>query len=314
MNDAGRRLDRVLRLLIEGKGLSFIYSSLRKGKIRVNGRRANPGQLVREGDRISIMQELALPGQTPAISTGAPDDGMEATALAMLEPLIIAKSADLLVINKPRGMLTHGQGSLESLVRATMRQGVAASLSFRPGPLHRLDRNTSGILVFSLSIKGARDFTALLRERRISKRYLALVQGVLAAPAFWEDRLERDEASLLTRASENGKAARTSIVPLLVARDRCLASVAIGTGRTHQIRAQCGIHGHPLVGDAKYGGGQGGSYLLHAWILDFGQAVFESLPSRLEAPLAAADHSRLASIFGGVELDTALEVERGPGA
>jgi 23S rRNA pseudouridine955/2504/2580 synthase len=173
---------------------------------------------------------------------------------------IIYESADLLAVNKRAGMEIHGSGeSLDSLVRAYLTPKLPPSLSFRPGPLHRLDRPTSGVVVFSVSLRGARYFSALLREGRIHKRYLALVEGTIGGPGCWDDPLLRDREARRTFTSAEGKAARTRFSPLGLYTGKkgetySLLSLEPETGRSHQIRAQAAARGHPLGGDKKYGG------------------------------------------------------------
>jgi 23S rRNA pseudouridine955/2504/2580 synthase len=112
---------------------------------------------------------------------------------------ILWENADFLVLNKPAGLATHGPGrgsekSLETLVQAYLAPKIPPSLSFKPGPLHRLDKPTSGIIVFSASLAGAQLFSALLRERRIRKTYLAILDGIMDRDETWEDILARDRA------------------------------------------------------------------------------------------------------------------------
>jgi 23S rRNA pseudouridine955/2504/2580 synthase len=140
------------------------------------------------------------------------------------------------------------------------------SLSFKPGPLHRLDKPTSGVIVFSAALEGARIFSALLREGRLKKYYLALVEGRLRGPEFWEDPLARE--------GERPRIARTRVRPLAELGGRTLILAELLTGRTHQIRAQAAARGHPLEGDLRYGGspGNGGPWL-HAWKLELGEGA-----------------------------------------
>jgi 23S rRNA pseudouridine955/2504/2580 synthase len=210
---------------------------------------------------------------------------------------IIYENADFLALNKDAGLPVHGAGkSLNALVQAYLAPRLPPSLSFRPGPLHRLDRPTSGVVVFSVSLRGARYFSALLREGKIHKQYLALVEGRVEEPGLWEDHLLRDRETRTTSASAEGKPARTRFSPLYPgeAGGYSLLVLEPETGRTHQIRAQAAAHGHPLGGDLKYGGSplppfpaapgpikrppDSPAFLLHAWKLNP-----ESAPGNEEA-------------------------------
>jgi 23S rRNA pseudouridine955/2504/2580 synthase len=216
------------------------------------------------------------------------------------------------VLNKPVGLAVHGPDSLETRVRAYLAPKLAASLSFKPGPLHRLDKPTSGIIVFSTNLAGARNFSALLRERRIRKTYLALLDGVLERDETWEDALVRDKEQGKSFTADAGddsaKEARTRVYPLAhTPMDRMpaltLARLEIDTGRTHQIRAQAAAHGHPLAGDRKYGGsGQRGGFLLHAWTREHAVHDLPELPRRLEAPLPDNFKRRIGELFGEIDV------------
>jgi len=203
----------------------------------------------------------------------------------------------LLVLNKPAGVPVHGPGGLDIIVQKYLYKKIPASLSFRPGPLHRLDQPTSGILVFSTSLAGAHYFTALTREGRLVKGYLALVEGLLTKEEVWEDRLVRDSQrhkTLAANGAVDGKAALTRVRPLASAAGLTLVRAVIGTGRTHQIRAQAALHGHPLAGDRKYGGGfQPEGFLLHAHTLT-------GLPVDLCAPPPPAFCRRVEELFPGL--------------
>jgi 23S rRNA pseudouridine955/2504/2580 synthase len=222
---------------------------------------------------------------------------------------ILFESPDFLVLNKPAGLAVHGPDSLDTLVRAYLTPKTPPSLSFRPGPLHRLDKPTSGVIVFSASLAGARRFSALLRERRLSKGYLVLVEGVIEKEGVWEDELIRDHRrqKTLTGApveDENAKHARTRFKPLKVKPPYTLLQLEPDTGRTHQIRAQAAAHGHPLAGDRKYGSCRSGELLLHAWFLETPESEADlpgsgpSLPRRIEAPLPERFRERVKEIFG----------------
>jgi 23S rRNA pseudouridine955/2504/2580 synthase len=195
------------------------------------------------------------------------------------------------------------------MVRAYLRDKLPPSLSFRPGPLHRLDQVASGLIVFSTSLAGARAFSALMREQRLRKTYLALADGHIETEELWEDALFRDTEKRKTLAisgeqTSRGqtKPARTRVFPLAVHPEYSLITLEIETGRTHQIRAQAAFHGHPLAGDRKYGGSfQPGGLLLHAFSLGFPVEApeLEALCGEtISAPLPKPFLRRIREIFG----------------
>jgi 23S rRNA pseudouridine955/2504/2580 synthase len=220
---------------------------------------------------------------------------------------ILFESPDFLVLNKPAGLAVHGEGSLDTLAQAYLAPKIPPSLSFRPGPLHRLDKPTSGVIVFSASLAGARRFSALLRSRALTKGYLALVEGVIETGGVWEDELVRDHERQKTLSfsghyppMESPKTARTRFKPLRIKPPYTLLQLELDTGRTHQIRAQAAAHGHPLAADRKYGSPQPGDLLLHAWFLETPDepATGPHLPRRIEAPLPEKFRVRIKAIFG----------------
>ncbi|MDR0638198.1 MAG: RluA family pseudouridine synthase [Spirochaetaceae bacterium] len=259
-NDAGRRLDRILRKHFPAFPLSFINRLLREKKVRVGDTARHGAYRVVPGDVITVATAAQPPGPPPALNYAEPAPSTPALR-------IVYEDDDLLVADKPVGVLTHGRDdgkadcaenqSLESRVSAYLADKIPASLSFRPGPLHRLDRNTGGLVVFGKSLRGARFFTRATQHGHVKKYYLALAGGVIAKEEVWEDRLFRDKKDKKTRAAngdEPAKKAATRIRPLEPRNGATLIEAEISSGKTHQIRAQCALHGHPLCGDKKYGG------------------------------------------------------------
>ena len=324
-DDDGRRLDRILRKALPELPLSGIHRLLRRKQVLVDGSPGQAAARIRSGQFIHV-EGLEIPE-----SGGLPRT--RARAFSPGKPLrVILEGAGLLALNKDAGVQVHGPNGLDEQVRAFLRGKLPVSLSFRPGPLHRLDKPTSGILVFSASLEGARIFSALLRARLLRKRYLALVDGKFAAPAFWEETLVRDtrqkktEASVLPQPGSSGgqepgpgsvygpaKTARTRVFPLAARDGYSLVLLEIETGRTHQIRSQAAFHGHPLSGDRKYGGSFfSGGFLLHAFSLEFPHKPGETwengvwnaagwdelLGRRLQAELSGAFLTQIQRIFG----------------
>jgi 23S rRNA pseudouridine955/2504/2580 synthase len=327
--DEGRRLDRVLRKALPRLPLSRIHRLLREGRIRVDGRRAAPGDRVQAGQIIRVPAENGGPAASGG--TGSPVETAELAVCPDSGNLdIIFESPHILALNKPAGLAVHGPHSLDTRVRAYLAPRLPPSLSFSPGPLHRLDKPTSGIVVFSVSLRGARLFSALLRKHSLIKRYLAVVEGSIETPGVWEDRLLRDRDQRKTLPAEDaeagggsarGKPARTRFKPLSRGKGFTLLELEPDTGRTHQIRAQAAFHGRPLAGDRKYGGdtnpvreGRSGagpdiSFLLHAWRLEVPpsypaekdthtEETGPVLPPLLEAPLPDYFRETLLRLFG----------------
>jgi 23S rRNA pseudouridine955/2504/2580 synthase len=312
-DDDGRRLDRLLRKALPELPLSAIHRLLRKGLIRVDGEPGRGTDRVVRGQVIQIpaaapgtgLPEMTLPSSLPGFPKArqtagtAKSPGREPPGLDILR-----EEPGLLILNKPAGLAVHGRESLETRVRSYLAGRLSPSLSFRPGPLHRLDRNTSGVIVFSSSLEGARRFSALIREGGVTKRYLALAEGLIPGEEDWEDYLVRDKTLGKTFPAEKtgpGKRALTRVRPLGTARDRSLVMLEITTGRTHQIRAQAAARGHPLWGDVKYGGQfRRGGFFLHACFLEF--AGDRRITVR--APVPAPFRDAIRGLFGNKFMET----------
>ncbi len=300
-DDEGKRLDRVARVLLGAVPLSAVFRGLRTGDIRLNGRRARNDARLVPGDEIRVAGRFAE--SVRAASEGA---GRSVEAPTELPP-VLARTRDLVFVSKPRGMLSHGPGGLDELAAALVGPLPEASLAFRPAPLHRLDRNTTGVVAISASIAGARAFSAALRGGRIVKRYLALVEGRMEAREDWSTVLSRDRASRTTYAAElsgrPGKAASSFAEALATAGGLTLARVTIGTGFTHQIRAHAALAGHPLAGDVKYGGRPlPGGYILHAWSLELPADMSCEAPASVLCPLPPEVLLRLERVLGEAPL------------
>ncbi len=289
-DDHGRRIDRILRKAFKDFPLSFIHRLIRKKQVLINTVPAKMNDRVQQGDILSIKASVEMP-----------EARIQQKAAAGLPPLtVLYENSGLLFVNKPAGTDVHGAESLETLVRSYLADKLPASLSFTPGPLHRLDKPTSGIIAFSKSLEGARAFSEALQTRKIKKYYLALMDGRIEKKELWEDTLYRDhEIKKTLPSNEKGQKAIMTVHPLISASKYTLGFIELETGRTHQIRAQGSIHRHPLAGDKKYGGSflQGG-FFLHAVMLSIPSDIIPDLPSVLSAPLPLERKSMLITIFG----------------
>jgi len=283
-DDAGRRLDRILRKSLPDYSLSLIHRLLRQGKVLVNGKRADPDERIQPGMVIQVKSNVNHNDKQV--------NKVKKTALPALPlPDILWRGSGIIVFNKLSGLASHGKDSLDTLVNAWLAGKLPDSLSFKPGPLHRLDRPTSGAIAFSENLEGARLFSRLLRERKVKKTYLAVVEGRVSENEEWQDELSRDTALKKTFAggkTDKTRNAFTAVKTLASNGSYSLIEARIATGRTHQIRAQAAAHGHPLAGDVKYGGHRiPGGFFLHAWKMELEEAP-AGFPQPLIAPLPAA--------------------------
>lgn len=293
-DDNDRRADRVARRFLPDLPLSGIYKLMRKGLVRVDGHKITPDFRVSEGSEFCIASVLSEPDAIRAPETDDPTKGREAETSSPFAPEIILETDDLLFLNKPRGIPVHGENGLDRLIPPSAQ--ARASLSFRTGPLHRLDRDTTGLLAFSRSLAGARWFSEGIRDHSFEKYYLGLAEGILPDDGEWRDT-DDDGNAMITLAHPLAHAGAGSSAISLV-------RYRIVTGKKHQIRVQTALRGHPLCGDGKYGGSPARAshrfprYFLHAWQLRFPADRPEGLPEGVVAPIPA-DFAKLTNdLFG----------------
>ena len=291
-NDEGKRADKIFRIVLGKMPLSRIYKEIRSGFLRINGKRTKEDAKVSAGDTVDVAQILM-----EFVQQAEPKKAGHTINKEAFRRRIVFEDDGILVINKKKGELVHSDGSskrftpLDQLVREYLEGETAASISFSPGPLHRLDRNTSGIIAFGKSAEGAREFSSALQNRETRKCYIALLDGRLTEKEKWEDCLIRDEKSNTTLVAKNGKGdlAVTIATPFLISDGKTLAQMEIKTGRTHQIRCQASYHHHPLTGDAKYHGShnEAGYYLHSSCIITGDRAITGPPGEEFTAAVAA---------------------------
>ncbi len=270
--DAGRRLDV---FLARASGLSRARAQdlIDRGDVLVGGHPQKPRHALRVGERVT----LAVPDPEPLALTPEPI------------PLdILYEDEDLLVLNKPAGLVVHpgagrATGTLVHALLAHCRDLPGIGGIERPGIVHRLDRETSGVMVVAKSENAHASLSAQFKDRVVRKRYLALVRGAVEPETGRIEaaigRREHDRKRMGVRA-RGGRDARTAYRVLRRLADMTLIEATLETGRTHQIRVHFAHIGHPVIGDAVYGGRRGrqsaassgsraGRQMLHAWRLGF---------------------------------------------
>jgi 23S rRNA pseudouridine1911/1915/1917 synthase len=269
-DDAGTRLDRYLARALPGLSRTRAQTLIERGAVRVAGRTAKPARLLEAGQLV----EMDEPAPAEAQSSRLPRS--EAIAVP-----IVYEDAYLLVVDKPAGLVVHPAPGHPSgtLVNALLDRVAPAEhgAAYRPGIVHRLDKDTSGLMVVARDETTLAHLAAQMKRHSTIKRYLALVEGHMPVPEgvieapIGRDPRQRQRMALVSVAG-GGREARTRFRVLREHKGRSLLELQLETGRTHQIRVHLAGVGHPVVGDATYGGPQAPRpprLFLHAAHLEF---------------------------------------------
>jgi len=291
----GQRLDNFLLGQLKGAPRSLVYKLVRSGQVRINGKRAKPDSRLEGGDLVRIPPVI--------LNAAEPASAAPAAMLERLEAAIVYEDERLLALDKPSGVASHGGsgisfGAIEALRQLRPQQELELA--------HRLDRDTSGVLVIAKKRSALTELQALMREDDdrgvpgLRKRYLALLVGRMAGNDFTVDApLDiglRQGGQRHVRVAPGGKPSVSHFHLIERRGGHSYVDVRIETGRTHQIRAHAAHLGHAVAGDDKYGDKDVNRRLkeqvglkrlfLHAACLEFSLDGGRR-PYRIEAPLAA---------------------------
>ena len=242
----GARLDHFVTAVVPEMSRARVQRLIREGHVLLNGRTVRASHAVHAGDAV----ELEVPPAAPAVPAA------EDLPLAVLHD-----DPDLVVVDKPAGMVVHpaaghDRGTLVNalLHHVTGLSGIGGEQ--RPGIVHRLDRGTSGVMVVAKHDAAHTELSRQFADREVEKEYLGLAWGLLNAGRRIDAPLGRDPVDR-KKISTRARRARTAVTRITGAerlRGLTLATIAIATGRTHQIRVHLASIGHPIAGDALYGG------------------------------------------------------------
>ena len=285
-SNAGQKAEKFVKKFLAEAPLGYIYKAFRKKDIKANGHWIKKDYVLKEGDvlRIYVTDQQLEDFRKPRPAEKKP-----------FPYPILYEDENVLIVSKPKGLLVYGD---KTGVRETLGNAVLDYLylsgdynpddsSFTPSPAHRLDRNTSGIVVYGKTDAGLKALTDLFKTREgISKRYLALVVGDLQGEGEIDKPLRKDEISgrvSVCPLEKGGKTALTRYKVLERHGAYTLLECDLVTGRTHQIRVHLASIGHPIVGDEKYGDFQDcrkakklaglENQFLHAYKISFGKLL-----------------------------------------
>lgn len=276
-NEAGQRLNKFLMKYLNKAPSGFIYKMLRKKNIKLNGVKAFGNEILCKGDSV----KLFMSDETIIAFRDEQAGRIGSAASGHFKLQVIYRDDDILIADKPAGMLSQKASQSDYSMNDALKDYLLDNnivsmqdyVSFRPSVCNRLDRNTSGIILCGISLKGSQELSRLLRERRIDKYYLTIVCGSFEKSRRCDAFLIKDEKTNRVYVSKDvtpeknlqenrlqGKARCktpekiiTEYIPIRSCGDFTLLKVKLLTGKPHQIRAHLAYLGYPVIGDAKYG-------------------------------------------------------------
>ncbi|WP_297520356.1 RluA family pseudouridine synthase [uncultured Clostridium sp.] len=290
LNEAGQRLDKFLRKLLKDVPLSTIFKALRKGDVRVNGKKQKEKYSLVKGDLVTIKY----------ITSNAKNESPKKFQTVDASKIkIVYEDENMVLVEKWPGVLVHadqkdGDPTLNDYVLSHLfKKGDYVpknEITFTPAPCNRLDRNTSGIVFFGKNFESLKAINEMLRERTVEKYYCALVKGRVKEGRY-EAFITKDEANNKSQVFYDNKANTKKIaMDVKVLETDGLFSfleIELITGRSHQLRAHLAFLGHPIVGDYKYGDRKLNSFFENKFGLTFQflyayKVVFRDVPEKLE--------------------------------
>ena len=255
-SNEGRRLDKFVMNILKNAGSSFVYKMLRKKNIVLNGARAGGAELIKKGDVVRLYLSDETFDKFSKI-------GAEEADLSGRMPTIVYEDEDVLIVDKPAGMLTQRRAASDislneiclSYVRKTGSKSIADVDPFTPSVCNRLDRNTSGLVTFAKTYRGARCLSAAFRDHSLGKYYRCIAIGNVRDSEISGSIIKDPKTNTVIVSDDEGEESdiRTIIRRISGNGRLTYCEIKLISGKTHQIRAHLAHIGHPILGDPKYG-------------------------------------------------------------
>lgn len=284
-NEAGQRLDKFLRKYLKDVPLSAIFRAIRKGDVRVNGSKAKEKYPLAEGDSLDINVTSTEPKKANFIKVDA-------------DLKITFEDENMLLVEKRPNLLVHSDGkdgepTLTDLVLSYLSEKgdykPENEITFTPAPCNRLDRNTSGIVIYGKNFEALKLLNEMIRDRDIKKYYSALVKGRIK-DGIHEAYILKDEENNVSKVysspMKNTKKIAMEVKTVQSNGLFSLIEIDLLTGRSHQLRAHLAQLGNPIIGDAKYGNKKLNSFFNNKFGLDYQflyafKLIFTNCPEKL---------------------------------
>lgn len=284
-NEAGQRVDKFVRKWLKDVPLSAIFKAFRKGDIKVNGKKTKEKYSLVEGDIVETYYISSEPEKKKFVRI---DNNFKVTY----------EDENMLLLEKWPGVLVHsnsegGEPTLTDYVLSYLYDKgdyePEKEVTFTPAPCNRLDRNTSGIVVFGKNFEALKLLNEMIRERKIKKYYTALVKGKLK-DGIYEGYIYKNEDANISKVFDsempNTKKIAMEVKTIQTCGSFSLIEIDLITGRSHQLRAHLNHLNHPIVGDNKYGDKKLNSFFNNKYGLDYQflyayKIIFKNCPEKL---------------------------------
>lgn len=287
-NEAGQRCDKFARKLLKDVPLSAIYKAFRKGDIKVNGKKVKEKYSLEEGDIVEIRE----------IKTEASNNKKKQFDRIDNKLKITYEDENMILVEKWPGVLVHsdkknGEATLTDYVLSYLYDKgdyqPEKEVTFTPAPCNRLDRNTSGIVLFGKNFNALKQLNEMIRERKIEKYYMSLVKNRIK-DGMYEAYISKNEDANISKVYDKPMPNTKKIAMKVKTIQSCgtfsLIEIDLLTGRSHQLRAHLSFLGNPIVGDIKYGDKKLNSFFINRYGLNYQflyayKVIFKNTPDTL---------------------------------